>query len=170
MCLLVPLCPFLSKLTSCYFRPDLSLSPTGILRVAAFSGAKDRPLHIPPANPAQDSVPPAEQGEGYNGSAVAHFHSKCAHCRFLRRIFAENLPFYRLLKIKDDRLWTDMARSEASRRQSMVNLTSFCNRCIASLTHFSPSRSARCNLSSLSSTWNGLLPIKVLSSACCRNE
>lgn len=90
MRLLLPFCLFLSKLTSCYFQPGSYLPLTGILRVAAFSGAKDRPLHIPPANPAQDSVPPAEQGEGYNGSAVAHFHSKCAQCLFLRKIFAEN--------------------------------------------------------------------------------
>jgi uncharacterized protein len=48
----------------------------GILRVAAFSAVKNRPLHIPPANTAYDSVPPAEQSQGYNGSAVAHFHEK----------------------------------------------------------------------------------------------
>lgn len=53
-----------------------SASLTGILRVAAFSAAKSRPLHIPPANPANDSVPPAEQGQGYNASAIAHFHTK----------------------------------------------------------------------------------------------
>lgn len=48
----------------------------GILRVAAYSAVKSRPLHIPPANAENDSVPPAEQGQGYNGSAIAHFHSK----------------------------------------------------------------------------------------------
>lgn len=48
----------------------------GILRVAAFSAVKNRPLHIPPENATQDSVPPAEQGEGYNNSAIAHFHQK----------------------------------------------------------------------------------------------
>lgn len=37
---------------------------------------KNRPLYIPPNNPQMDSVPPAEQSEGYNGSAIAHFHEK----------------------------------------------------------------------------------------------
>lgn len=70
--------------------------------MAAFSAVKNRPLHIPPANAANDSVPPAEQGEGYNDSAIAHFHAK-------------------LLRIKGDRLHTDLARQEADRRQSMMS-------------------------------------------------
>ncbi|UZJ55962.1 hypothetical protein CBS101457_005282 [Exobasidium rhododendri] len=78
-----------------------AIGSIGILRVAAFSAVKNRPLHIPPANAANDSVPPAEQGQGYNGSAIAHFHEK-------------------LLKIRGDRLHTEMARGEAERRQSMM--------------------------------------------------
>lgn len=50
--------------------------PIGILRVAAYSGIKNRPLHIPPANAKNDSKPPAEQGTSYNNSAIAHFHAK----------------------------------------------------------------------------------------------
>ncbi|PWN38317.1 uncharacterized protein FA14DRAFT_167079 [Meira miltonrushii] len=79
-----------------------SIGSIGIMRVAAFSAKKNRPLHIPPANAQNDSKPPAEQAEGYNGSAVAHFHEK-------------------LLKIRGDRLKTDMAREEAERRQSMMS-------------------------------------------------
>ncbi|PWN40197.1 hypothetical protein IE81DRAFT_293781 [Ceraceosorus guamensis] len=78
-----------------------AIGSMGILRVAAFSGAKDRPLHIPPANPAGDSVPPAEQGEGYNSSAIAHFHDK-------------------LLKLRGERLRTETAKQEAERRQMMM--------------------------------------------------
>lgn len=78
-----------------------AIGSIGILRVAAFSAVKGRPLHIPPANAANDSAPPAEQASGYNSSAVAHFHAK-------------------LLKINGDRLKTDMAREEAARRQSMM--------------------------------------------------
>ncbi|PWN98000.1 hypothetical protein FA09DRAFT_330158 [Tilletiopsis washingtonensis] len=78
-----------------------AIGSIGIMRVSAFSAARQRPLYIPPANAEGDSVPPAEQGEGYNGSAVAHFHEK-------------------LLKIKGDRLSTDMARAEAERRQGMM--------------------------------------------------
>lgn len=79
-----------------------AIGSIGILRVAAFSAKKNRPLHIPPANAQNDSKPPAEQAEGYNGSAVAHFHEK-------------------LLKIRGDRLKTEMAREEAERRQSMMS-------------------------------------------------
>lgn len=79
-----------------------AIGSIGILRVAAFSAKKNRPLHIPPANAKNDSKPPAEQAEGYNGSAVAHFHEK-------------------LLKIRGDRLKTEMAREEAERRQSMMS-------------------------------------------------
>lgn len=78
-----------------------AIGSIGILRMAAFSAKKNRPLHIPPANPQNDSKPPAEQAEGYNGSAIAHFHEK-------------------LLKIRGDRLKTEMAREEAERRQSMM--------------------------------------------------
>lgn len=53
-----------------------ALNRPGIMRCAAFSAARSRPLYIPPANPEGDSAPPAEQAEGYNGSAVAHFHEK----------------------------------------------------------------------------------------------
>jgi len=74
----------------------------GILRCAAFSAIKDRPLFIPPNNPENDSIPPAEQAQGYNGSCIAHFHEK-------------------LLKIKGDRLRTQSARDEADRRQRMVS-------------------------------------------------
>lgn len=78
-----------------------AIGSIGILRCAAFSAVKNRPLHVPPANPAMDSRPPAEQGEGYNGSCVAHFHEK-------------------LLRIRGERLWTEMAREEAERRQGMM--------------------------------------------------
>lgn len=79
-----------------------AIGSIGIMRVAAYSAAKSRPLHIPPANAQNDPVPPAEQAEGYNDSAVAHFHTK-------------------LLKIKGDRLKTDMGRVEADRRQGMMS-------------------------------------------------
>lgn len=79
-----------------------AIGSIGILRCAAFSAIKGRPLFIPPNNPENDSVPPAEQAEGYNGSAIAHFHEK-------------------LLKIKGDRLRTEAARKEADRRQQMVS-------------------------------------------------
>ena len=46
-------------------------------------------------------MPPAEQGEGYNGSAVGHFYEK-------------------LLKIKGERLYMEMARMEAERRQGVM--------------------------------------------------
>lgn len=78
-----------------------SIGSIGILRCAAYSSHVNRPLYIPPSNPEMDSVPPAKQAEGYNGSAVAHFHEK-------------------LLKIKGDRLYTEMAREEAERRQGVM--------------------------------------------------
>ncbi|PWY99587.1 hypothetical protein BCV70DRAFT_200521 [Testicularia cyperi] len=79
-----------------------SIGSIGILRCAAYSGIANRPLYIPPNNPAGDSRPPAEQGQGYNGSAIAHFYEK-------------------LVKIRDDRLFTSQARLEASRRQQMMD-------------------------------------------------
>lgn len=79
-----------------------SIGSIGIMRVAAYSAAMNRPLHIPPSNARNDPVPPAEQAFGYNGSAVAHFYDK-------------------LLKIRGDRLKTDMARDEAERRQAMMS-------------------------------------------------
>lgn len=78
-----------------------AIGSIGILRAAAYSAVKGGPLHIPPNNPANDSVPPAEQSQGYNGSTIAHFHDK-------------------LLRIHGDRLWTQWAREEAERRQGMV--------------------------------------------------
>lgn len=81
-----------------------AIGSIGILRAAAYSAVKGGPLHIPPNNPANDSVPPAEQAQGYNGSTIAHFHDK-------------------LLRIQGDRLWTDWAREEAERRQGMVCTT-----------------------------------------------
>lgn len=75
-----------------------SIGSIGIMRCAAYSAKVSRPLYIPPNNPAMDPVPPAEQAEGYNGSAVGHFYEK-------------------LLKIKGDRLYTEAAREEAERRQ-----------------------------------------------------
>jgi len=78
-----------------------AIGSIGILRCAAFSAIKNRPLHIPPANPEGDSRPPAEQGEGYNGSCIAHFHEK-------------------LLLIRGDRLRTQAAREEAERRQASM--------------------------------------------------
>ncbi|CAO1625730.1 unnamed protein product [Sympodiomycopsis kandeliae] len=78
-----------------------AIGSIGTLRTAAYSAVKGQPLHIPPNNPQQDSVPPAEQAEGYNSSCIAHFHDK-------------------LLKIKEDRLKTDWARKEAQRRQNMM--------------------------------------------------
>ncbi|KAK0535600.1 hypothetical protein OC834_001465 [Tilletia horrida] len=83
-----------------------AIGSIGILRCAAFSAIKNRPLHIPPANPQGDSRPPAEQGEGYNGSCIAHFHEK-------------------LLLIRGDRLRTEAARAEAERRQA--SMESFLN-------------------------------------------
>ncbi|GAC97572.1 hypothetical protein PHSY_005158 [Pseudozyma hubeiensis SY62] len=78
-----------------------SIGSIGILRCAAYSAKINRPLYIPPNNPQNDPVPPAEQSEGYNGSAVAHFYEK-------------------LLKIRGDRLYTQRAREEADRRQGMM--------------------------------------------------
>ncbi|CAD6918758.1 unnamed protein product [Tilletia controversa] len=78
-----------------------AIGSIGVLRCAAFSAIKNRPLHIPPANPEGDSRPPAEQGEGYNGSCIAHFHEK-------------------LLLIRGDRLRTEKARAEAERRQAFM--------------------------------------------------
>ncbi|PWN53226.1 hypothetical protein IE53DRAFT_384289 [Violaceomyces palustris] len=78
-----------------------AIGSIGILRCAAFSAIKNRPLHIPPANPQGDSIPPAEQAPGYNESAIAHFHEK-------------------LVKIRGDRLFTQSARSEAERRQQLM--------------------------------------------------
>lgn len=78
-----------------------SIGSIGILRCAAYSAKINRPLYIPPSNPDDDPVPPAEQAEGYNGSAVAHFYEK-------------------LLKIRGDRLYLQQARSEADRRQGMI--------------------------------------------------
>ncbi|SNX87298.1 uncharacterized protein MEPE_06008 [Melanopsichium pennsylvanicum] len=78
-----------------------SIGSIGIFRCAAFSTNVNRPLYVPPNNPAMDPVPPAEQGEGYNGSAVAHFYEK-------------------LLKIKGERLYTEQARQEAERRQGVM--------------------------------------------------
>lgn len=78
-----------------------SIGSIGILRCAAYSCKVNRPLYIPPNNPKMDPVPPAEQAEGYNGSAVGHFYEK-------------------LLKIHGDRLYTQQARIEAERRQSAM--------------------------------------------------
>lgn len=75
-----------------------SIGSIGVMRCAAYSAKINRPLYIPPCNPSMDPVPPAEQAEGYNGSAVAHFYEK-------------------LLKIKADRLYTQAAKDEAERRQ-----------------------------------------------------
>ncbi|EPQ27482.1 uncharacterized protein PFL1_05020 [Pseudozyma flocculosa PF-1] len=78
-----------------------AIGSIGIMRCAAFSAVKMRPLYVPPNNAQMDSRPPAEQGEGYNGSAVAHFHEK-------------------LVKIRGDRLYTQAAKVEAERRQQMM--------------------------------------------------
>ncbi|KAE8254329.1 hypothetical protein A4X13_0g3453 [Tilletia indica] len=78
-----------------------AIGSIGVLRCAAFSAIKNRPLHIPPANMQGDSRPPAEQGEGYNGSCIAHFHEK-------------------LMLIRGDRLRTATARAEAERRQGFM--------------------------------------------------
>lgn len=78
-----------------------SIGSIGIMRCAAYSTKVNRPLYIPPNNPSMDPVPPAEQAEGYNGSAVGHFYEK-------------------LLKIKADRLYTVQAREEADRRQAAM--------------------------------------------------
>ena len=78
-----------------------SIGSIGILRCAAYSCKVNRPLYIPPNNAKMDPVPPAEQAEGYNGSAVGHFYEK-------------------LLKIRGDRLWTSEAREEAERRQGVM--------------------------------------------------
>lgn len=53
-----------------------SIGSIGIMRCSAFSCVKSRPLYIPPHNAHMDPVPPAEQAQGYNGSAVAHFYEK----------------------------------------------------------------------------------------------
>lgn len=53
-----------------------SIGSIGIMRCSAFSCVKSRPLYIPPHNAQMDPVPPAEQAQGYNGSAVAHFYEK----------------------------------------------------------------------------------------------
>lgn len=78
-----------------------SIGSIGIMRCAAYSAKVNRPLYIPPNNPKMDPVPPAEQAEGYNGSAVGHFYEK-------------------LLKIKGDRLYTEEGRREAERRQAAM--------------------------------------------------
>ncbi|KAN0065764.1 hypothetical protein ACQY0O_000894 [Thecaphora frezii] len=78
-----------------------AIGSIGIMRCAAFSAVKMRPLYVPPNNPQMDSRPPAEQSEGYNGSAIAHFHEK-------------------LVKIRGDRLFTQAARVEAERRQGLM--------------------------------------------------
>lgn len=78
-----------------------SIGSIGIMRCAAYSCKVNRPLYIPPSNPSMDPVPPAEQAEGYNGSAVGHFYEK-------------------LLKIRGDRLYTVQARAEAERRQAAM--------------------------------------------------
>ncbi len=78
-----------------------SIGSIGIFRVAAYSCKVNRPLYIPPNNAQMDPRPPAEQGEGWNGSAVGHFYEK-------------------LLKIRGERLYTEMAREEAERRQGMM--------------------------------------------------
>ncbi|CDW99375.1 hypothetical protein [Sporisorium scitamineum] len=78
-----------------------SIGSIGIMRCAAYSCKVNRPLYIPPNNPRMDPVPPAEQAEGYNGSAVGHFYEK-------------------LLKIKGERLYTVQARGEAERRQGVM--------------------------------------------------
>lgn len=78
-----------------------AIGSIGIMRCAAYSCKVNRPLYVPPNNPAMDPVPPAEQAEGYNGSAVGHFYEK-------------------LLKIKADTLYTHQARQEAERRQAMM--------------------------------------------------
>ncbi|SJX63221.1 uncharacterized protein SRS1_14045 [Sporisorium reilianum f. sp. reilianum] len=75
-----------------------SIGSIGVMRCAAYSATVNRPLYIPPANARMDPVPPAEQAEGYNGSAVGHFYEK-------------------LLRIRGERLYTEMAREEAERRQ-----------------------------------------------------
>lgn len=53
-----------------------SIGSIGIMRCSAFSCVKSRPLYIPPNNPQMDPVPPAQQAQGYNGSAIAHFYEK----------------------------------------------------------------------------------------------
>lgn len=73
----------------------------GILRCAAFSAVKNRTLHVPPKNAEMTSRPPAEQSEGYSNTAIAHFYDK-------------------LIKIKDENLWTEAARKEAKRRQNLM--------------------------------------------------
>lgn len=78
-----------------------SIGSIGIMRCAAYSSKVNRPLYIPPNNPSMDPVPPAEQAEGYNGSAVGHFYEK-------------------LVKIKGERLYTEQARLEAERRQGVM--------------------------------------------------
>ncbi|SPO24513.1 uncharacterized protein UTRI_03782 [Ustilago trichophora] len=78
-----------------------SIGSIGIMRCAAYSSKVNRPLYIPPNNPRMDPVPPAEQAEGYNGSAVGHFYEK-------------------LVKIKGERLYTEQARLEAERRQGVM--------------------------------------------------
>ncbi len=73
----------------------------GILRCAAFGAVKNRTLHVPPNNAASTSRPPAEQSEGYSATAIAHFYDK-------------------LVKIRDQELFTAAARREAERRQRMM--------------------------------------------------
>lgn len=78
-----------------------AIGSIGIMRCAAYSVKVNRPLYIPPNNKQDDPRPPAEQAEGYNGSAVGHFYEK-------------------LLKVKGERLYTAMGREEAERRQGAM--------------------------------------------------
>ncbi|CCF52576.1 hypothetical protein NDA11_000225 [Ustilago hordei] len=78
-----------------------SIGSIGIMRCAAYSAKVGRTLYVPPANAKMDPNPPAEQGEGWNGSAVGHFYEK-------------------LLRIRGDRLYTTEGRREAERRQGVM--------------------------------------------------
>ncbi|KAG7535895.1 hypothetical protein FFLO_03641 [Filobasidium floriforme] len=78
----------------------------GILRVAAYSSAVNRPLHVPASNPERDQDLNAEEAVELEtlrkGSSIQHFYDK-------------------LLLIKD-RLKTDMGKREGEKRhQTMVD-------------------------------------------------
>ncbi|KAI8585055.1 hypothetical protein BDZ88DRAFT_401558 [Geranomyces variabilis] len=89
----------------------------GTLRVAAFSGARNRALHVPGLG--------IDDEASRRTSAVQHFHDKSV-CRtpYSRDCRSySNFGHHRLFRIKGDRLWTKMARTEADRRQTMVTVT-----------------------------------------------
>ncbi|PWN17940.1 hypothetical protein BCV69DRAFT_285532 [Microstroma glucosiphilum] len=83
-----------------------AIGSIGILRCAAYSAIKNRPLHIFPSNPGSGLGldKGTDDARAREESCLAHFDDK-------------------LLKIHGDRLYTPLARREAERRQEVVSFT-----------------------------------------------